>query len=744
MAFEYVKEEDIPQRFEEAKKFMLPLFEPFDEYERISRNRPHPGIDKSMPRVTDGTLAALIQEQPKRVIQQIPTGKVKAHENPQLEIITSYILEHEIIPNSDSVASLIQKCWALISKSLTYGSQPVFVQFVNRGEYFGTDFTLPYIRDVLLEPGKLSDRDSNVIFLRSYYQPNQIDAIIAKEKMLGESASKRGEEYETGWDLGALAELKDTLAQKDAQNQTPNEKLGKLNSKGVIEIVHVFQRGIGATFYSYAPRLKKVVRKRVNKDPRGMIPIHYMYSNVDLSNPLGRGAVEISGGMQNLLDSEVQSYQYMRALLMNPPLEVRGDVSSATIKYAPNALWKLGNNPNNSVTPVKLETASLQQFPQNYGLIKSQILNLNSSTDTSVSSESGNPGFSKTQAGVHAQESRLGISDKYIRNQFESLWQEVIETEINLYYAERSGVQDLQLDPETASKIRDLEPAPKVDPQTGQPQPTQSIVSPDNKVRIDYDTETPKLKFVADPTSSSAADDAEQATLLKELLTETSADPLIAWRLSQEGYQFKSGEAYKQMFERMGIRDIQKIIVENPQGAQPNQPMPVFDKPKVTIAFDDLPAGAQIKALANAGIDVTPEDMQQPNMNQQVQIQSKTPPPEAPQEQNHPVIRMMEQLDIKFTDLPASAQTQVLQQLGITVDPNEIQQNADHAMAVDQAQLALDQAKQNDTHTIASSNAAATVARLAHDQNQAQLTQSNADRTHEFQVKQANKPVGAK
>jgi hypothetical protein len=46
-----ITEKDLNTTFEDAKKFMLPLHEPLDEYERIARNRPHPGISKELPKV---------------------------------------------------------------------------------------------------------------------------------------------------------------------------------------------------------------------------------------------------------------------------------------------------------------------------------------------------------------------------------------------------------------------------------------------------------------------------------------------------------------------------------------------------------------------------------------------------------------------------------------------------------------------------------------------------------------------
>lgn len=590
MAYNYLKEEDLKKTYDEHQSYMAPLFQPLDEFERIARNRPHPGIAKGLPRVTDGTLAALIQEQPKRIIQQIPTGKVKARDD-WLELIAGWIFENEILPNSSAQAALIQKCWALTSKVLTYGSQPVYVQFLNKGDYVGTDFTLPYIKDVFLEPGKLSDKDSNCIFMRAWYRPADLQRIIDRENFLKQRASQRGEKYESTWDLNVIQEAINKHIEKEKQqdSQTPNEREKNTKSE-VIELVHAFQRGIGLNFYSFFPDLpenENIARRWANPDPRGQIPIHFMYASVDLSNPLGRGSVELSGGMQNLLDSEVQSYQYMRALLMNPPLEIRGNVRSSIIKYAPAAHWKLGTDPNASVKPVELSTSSLESFPSNYGLIKSQILNLNSSTDTSVSADVGNPGFSKTPAGVKAQQSKLGISDNYMRKQFESCFEDVAETEINLYFANRHGVQEFQLDDDTAEKVRKLDP---------------ESVSDDNKIRIDFDTITPALKFEVDASTSSLKDDAEERDRLIELLDIAGKYPAFADLLGQDGMK----NLINRIVIKSGVEDPEKIMGSDEEEIDPStgQPIPKQNDQKVTPEMvQQMVAEGIQQAMAEKGQD---------------------------------------------------------------------------------------------------------------------------------------------
>ena len=76
MAFSFLTPDNLKSSWTDAEKSMKGLFEPLKENERLSRNKPHPGIDKAYPKVTDGTTAAIIEETPKRYIQRLPTVKV--------------------------------------------------------------------------------------------------------------------------------------------------------------------------------------------------------------------------------------------------------------------------------------------------------------------------------------------------------------------------------------------------------------------------------------------------------------------------------------------------------------------------------------------------------------------------------------------------------------------------------------------------------------------------------------------
>ena len=308
----FLDESDLVKQFEDTKNYMKPFFQPLDEFERLARNRPHPSIDPQLPKVTDGTLAAIVQEQPKRVLQQVPTGKVESSLDDTYAELANYVLTEVLLPNSSAQGDVLQKSWNMVGKALTYGVQPSYTFFTNTGDRMHTDFILPYIKDVFPERGKVFAPDSNYTFMRAWYTKSDIQGIIEKEEKL----IKKDKTYKPEWDIKKLKDLKESGSKvsKDSDSLTPAEKEKAVEFEG-IEIVHAFQKGIGAKFYSFAPALKEdsngIVRTWVNPDPRGKMPIDWLYCNIDLSNPLGRGAVELSGGVQNLIDNQMVMFQFM-------------------------------------------------------------------------------------------------------------------------------------------------------------------------------------------------------------------------------------------------------------------------------------------------------------------------------------------------------------------------------------------------------------------------------------------------
>lgn len=503
MAYNYLTPENIVETYRLSKAYTEGLTDHFFEYERLMRNKPHGSVPKELPKTTDGTTASIIRKTPHRIIQQLPTGRVKGATEDWLNIVAEDVYTQKIIPSANEGYALLQKCWNVVERSLSFGFCPTYVPFVSHGGYFCTDLRLPYWGDVFIQPGKLSDSDSNYAFMRSWWQTKDIEALI-------DSQSKLSKDVRT-WDVDALRKVKDIVVSKEEKAKTPTEREQAVNEKGGVELITGFQVGKGSKFYTFhvqntgtgeKPNYEgTIVRTKPNKDPRGDMPLLFAYGDIDGASPLGRSIIELVGGIQNLLDGEMQMYQFNRALMLAPPIIKKGNFSKNKIKLVPNHIMDLGTDPNASVEPMIIDTSAIQNFPNNYGLMKSQMLNLLSSPDTSTSAEIGNPGFSKTPAGVQQIQANVSVDDNYMRKQFETWFERWSETAINLFFAERSGVEELQLSEDAADQLRKLAKRGKFD---------EELISEDNKIKIDYDSATEALKFEVDASTSKMQDEVKQ------------------------------------------------------------------------------------------------------------------------------------------------------------------------------------------------------------------------------------------
>lgn len=551
MAYAFLTRDNISDRYTTAKQYTDGLTGPFEEYGRIAANKPHPGKDKQYPDTTDGTTASIIRKTPHRVIQQLPTGVVKSDTDDWLSIVAGFIYAKKIIPSANKDYALITKCWNIVEKSLTYGAYPGYVPFREHNGYFCSDLTLPFWGDVFFQKGKKSDQDAKFLFMRSWWQEEDIEALIDQENKLKASAKERGEKYESTWDTKELSKVKKHLTAKD-------EKIKKENGVNdtAIEIVTGFQRGVGAEFITFHPQSKAILRVKKNKDPRGEIPLSFMYMDIDGSNPWGRGVVELVGSLQNLIDGDMQMYQFNRAMLLAPPITKRGSFNKNKIKLAPNVIIDLGSDPNNQLDTLKVDSTAIAEYSNIYGLQKSQLLNLMASPDTSISSEVGNPGFSKTPAGINSQQATVSVDDNYVRKMFESWFENWSETAINLYFAERTGIEELQLDKETADKLRKL--ADEVDAE-GNPRFDLETLSEDNKITIDYDTATPALKFEVDASTSKMQDDNKQLESLTGLSKMLDGSPVLQGLIPTD----KKVGLWNSLVAASGVENPEDLIVSD-------------------------------------------------------------------------------------------------------------------------------------------------------------------------------------
>ena len=532
----------------------------FDEYMRIARNETEPGTPPEYARVSDGTTAALIQKTPKRVIQQLPTGIVTSDDdNDWLPIVAEFILLNKIIPYANAEYDLIQKFWSTLENGQIIGGQAVYTPFVKHGSEFTTDASLIYWGDIFFQPGKKSFYDCDYFFIRSWWQPETIDQIIEGDKERAKEAKKDGKEYTSTWDIAALKQAKKYISTKEDDAKTRSEEKAGVDASG-IEVIMGFQKGVGAMFYTGCTTGKEgtIIRRKKNKDPRGLPPVDYFYCDVDGSNPFGRSKVEIVGGMQNMIDADMRAYKFNRALGLAPPVLVYGNVDTSQAIYEANALVDMGDDQKNRIEPLSVDTSAIANYPNIYALNKTQLYALfNSGGDTTISAEVGNPGFGKTPQALKQQKEIMTAEDNYVRKNFESFFENWAETAVNVYFAEREGIEVLQLDKKTADKLRALEKEDKL---------PAGFVGEDNKVKIDYSSATPALHFRVDASTSKLNGQSEQLESL-QLLLQIAATPSLAKIVPPE----KLASCWNKIVTNSGVEDPEDLMVDTDQLSEVSQ-----------------------------------------------------------------------------------------------------------------------------------------------------------------------------
>ena len=545
----FLTKDNLWSKYQAAKEWSKKWSENFEEYDRIARNEAPNNVPEQYARVSDGTVAALVRKTPKRVIQQLPTGVVTSDdEDDPMAIVAEFILLHKILPDAKGGHDLIQKFWSAIENGLTFGGQAVYTPFVWNGSEFTADAKLIYYGDIFFQPGKTSFYDCDYFFIRSWWQPETIDQIIDKECKLREKAKSEGTKYVSTWDIQALQELKKHIETKDQEGTTESEQKAGVTPEG-IEIVTGFQKGKGAIFLMGNPATKKIVRQKKNRDPRGLPPVNYFYADVDNSNPFGRSIMSLIGGIQNMIDANMRAYMFNRALELAPPIKVRGNVDTSQAIYEPNAFIDLSGDPNASLEPLDVTTTAIRDYASIYSLNKTQLLNLfNSGGDTSVSADVGNPGFGKTPTALKQQKQILDADDNYLRKNFESFFEDWAETAINVYFAEREGKEELQLDQKTADRLRELVKRDKLQ---------ENYVTEDNKVSIDYSEAVKTLHFRVDASTSKLNGQAEQLESL-QLIMDFISSPAVNQAIPQD----KIVLLYNSLVSNSGVLEPEKLKID--------------------------------------------------------------------------------------------------------------------------------------------------------------------------------------
>lgn len=569
----FIEPKDLKQLYTDSKDEAHIWREDYPSYERLADNGLMEGLDPNLPEVNDGSLAAALFKLPKRIVSSDLTGRAKAEDRDEAWIteLANIQWENNIIPNANTQAPFHRKWKDAVRKAAIYGSVPLINIFVERGNYRGSDFIVAQPQDVTLEPGKVSDYDSDVIFWDVYYTKLQLENMIEQAKEETKEAKNKGEDGYNKWDVEALEKI---LASKQTTERSPldvplQEQDKKVRQSG-FKFCIAFQRGVEAPFYMYHKDTDATVREWSNPDPTGDVPIHFLYCYQDFINPYGIGIVKLAGGTQNVLDYMRQADVLATQLGLRPPIAIQGNADSVDIDslvYSQDALWFTGDA---KVERQELANGVYGQLPERMSMYKTSLNQLIPTGDTSIATGAGDPNYSKTPAGVKFQAASLSIDDEDFKDNLYITYAAVAKAMINYQFANMEGSDLMKLSDDERDILM----------KAGLEFPEDEEGNLSNQLEIVWDTARATFDFEVDPEQDKAKDDADKLEGLMKVAELTATDPTLAQELAMSGKKLNKGELYAEIIALTSdndkiITDISPEEMAQSQGIDPTTGMPI-------------------------------------------------------------------------------------------------------------------------------------------------------------------------
>ena len=613
----FTNEDEIYKLYETAKDESSVWREDYQEFERLADNDLIDDLDPALPEVNDGTLAASLFKLPKRIVNSDLKGRATPIDRDEewLAELANLQWENEIIPNANSQAPFHRKWKDAVRKAAIYGSVPIITLFVERNDYVGTDFIVAQPQDVTLEPGKVSDYDSDIVFWDVYYTKKQVKDMIEMAKKEMKEAEESDEESYNKWDI---KELEKIVAAEPVEGRPADEEHNQTQEKGIhskgIHFCIVFQRGVNAPFYMYHKGSKKKVREWTNQDPTGDIPVHFLYCYQDFVNPYGVGIVKLAGGTQNVLDYMRQSDILATQLGFRPPISIRGEVDTADLDsmvYEQDALWFLGNA---QVQREEISNAIYSALPTRMQMYKISLDQLIPSGDTSISSTAGDSDYSKTPAGVKFQQQNLSIDDEDFKDNLYMTYEAVAKSMINIHFANMQGVDLMRLNEEERDILI----------KAGLPFPTDESGEPaSNELEVAWDEVRSTFDFEMDAEQDKAKDDEKRLEALLKVVELRASDPSLEQSLADAGKKIDLGELFASIISLTTdndkiVQDLtpedQQRMEQEKQAAMQAEQQQVDYTPREDLNYKDAPE--DIKRQMEQAAGYTPSQMISPVQQQ--------------------------------------------------------------------------------------------------------------------------------
>lgn len=585
---------EIKSRRQSAEDYLVTKRASWDMYERLYHNKNKGGDDISSD-VFDPKLSTLTLERSYRVMSQLPTGKVKAISKNDIgsSLLMNLIIDKYINPKANAQFDLLTKFRMMDTYSNIYGNFFALVDWdVKKNGYVGPDLWLLNIRDVFPQVGSVSLEDSDYVIIRSWKPLSYFEQI----------AKRKDKEFKNLTEI--ITQLKDKTDSKqarDGRSKSQREEFeypkgDAAKHSGYFEVLSQYE---GDRWVDYCVDADLEFRDVENPHENGELPVICKYSIPLLDDVMGMGDFERGASMQNTINSAWSLYLDAVKMSIFPPVAINQDAvaSPSSLNYIPAAKWlfRTGQSPvNGMISPIQLTPRGIETFNNTYQIANGSLLNLFSTTDTTVTKDV-EAGYGKTPQALTMQQQRENSRDSADRFYMEQFLRQFYTKSVNLISKKQSSAITLRLFEEEVKELARSYPeiADMYDEKTGKLSIDKSKTG---SVTYDYEIESGST-YALDQKSQ--LDNIQQYIALY-LEKQGPQGNLLKQALKEEGFEFKFGELFKKGITNSGIQDWDKILVEMTPEEKQND---MLDQQAQQFQM-------ALQQVTGSGISNTPPDMQ--------------------------------------------------------------------------------------------------------------------------------------
>lgn len=607
--------DDLVKKLDDSQDFMDRVTSGFAERnERIFYRKPPVTSNGQMEyaELVDNTLASYLEKMPKNVIQKMPTFMCDGHSRSKAEdLVYEYIAVKILLRSGSSKGyGLLQKQWIELRNAATFGACAVYLPFENdHGEYTVGEVPI-YWGDLYPEAWSTNINSNNFNQFRSLKTEDDIKQLIdGNSDEIGGTWNKKGLQEVLDFGAGQTTGKGRTANIKAAMEGLPEhmyELFKYVDDNWVVDWHYA-----SSTILRVIPNLSR--RRRVVG----------LYSDYDGSSIMGRSLVDMAYGAQQSLTSLLRNFVYTSDYNTDPAKTVKGiSLNEDTFNLTKGNTMFL-NDEEGKVDLLPIDTTTLQNFPNLYNLLKTVLLtSLPSSSDSSISAGTGDPTYSKTQAGVNDQREKADVDNNYYRKNYETYFEMVMENKINIYLAEVKAIADrnnavpmITLDDEYANLVR--EALPKGD---------KNFINDKNQVKLDLsksrgvnitvnfestrdlakEEDLKRLNTFMTGFFEAAKSDPSMAKVMRSVM------PLLMEEMTKNSNlenSAKISQVMQKSLEDVAAAEKAEMAQKAQESQKKNAQMDEVKPPTVNIAFKDLPPAGKIQAAAKYGIQLTAQDL---------------------------------------------------------------------------------------------------------------------------------------